>query len=328
MLSTQNKISNITFVGSGISASFTLLNFLTLINKGPRLKKVLSINIIEKSSEFNTGIPYGTRSGSSTLLITSLRNFLPEPELSEFLVWLNKNKDWLIKEYKNEGGILSKKWLEIHSDAIQNNQWEDLFIPRRFFGHYINQMVEENVAHLTAKKIIEVKKENSIEKPAVFFIGGLRAFDFDLIEDGMKSMTDAVKPARLYSWNQKEEMIDEIKTRKENQPVVLVGHGLGADTAVEIAQELNTLDNRFRRVDMLVTLNSIGFNNDFIPENVLANKNYLTADNGWMDDSANIAINYKTTKVENFLRPESHADLDQSSDIQRQIINEIDRLVY
>ena len=53
MLSTQNKISNITFVGSGISASFTLLNFLTLINKGPRLKKVLSINIIEKSSEFN-----------------------------------------------------------------------------------------------------------------------------------------------------------------------------------------------------------------------------------------------------------------------------------
>lgn len=179
-----------------------------------------------------------------------------------------------------------------------------------------------------AKKIIEVKKENSIEKPAVFFIGGLRAFDFDLIEDGMKSMTDAVKPARLYSWNQKEEMIDEIKTRKENQPVVLVGHGLGADTAVEIAQELNTLDNRFRRVDMLVTLNSIGFNNDFIPENVLANKNYLTADNGWMDDSANIAINYKTTKVENFLRPESHADLDQSSDIQRQIINEIDRLVY
>ena len=32
----------------------------------------------------------------STLLITSLKNFLPEPELSIFIEWLNENKTWLM----------------------------------------------------------------------------------------------------------------------------------------------------------------------------------------------------------------------------------------
>lgn len=177
-------------------------------------------------------------------------------------------------------------------------------------------------------KAVVKKEAESVDKPAVFFIGGLRALDFDLVEDGMKSMTDAVEPARYYSWDQKDEMIEEIKIRKSNQPVVLVGHGFGADTAVEIAQELNTLENRFKRVDLLVTLNSIGFNNDFIPSNVLTNKNFLTADNSFIDDGPNIAVNYKTTKVENFLRPEDHSDLDESTDIQREIMNHIDRLVF
>ncbi len=178
-----------------------------------------------------------------------------------------------------------------------------------------------------ASKIIPKAEKASVEKPAVFFIGGLRALDFDVLEDGMKSMTDAVDEARYYGWDQKNEMIDEIKTRKKDQPIILVGHGFGSDTAVEIAQDLNTLENKFRTVDLLVTLNSIGVNNDFIPQNVLTNKNYLTADNSFIDDGPNIAINYKTTKVENFLRPEQHSDLDETVDIQREIMQEIDRLI-
>lgn len=156
MFRSTNKVSDITFIGSGISASFTILNFLDLIKKGPKLKNTISINIVDKYPEFNTGIPYGSRSGTSTLLITSLRNFLPEPELTKFIKWLNTNKDWLLKEYKNEGGILSEKWLSNNDDDIKNNRWEELFIPRRFFGYYINQIVEHNINELTNKKIIEV----------------------------------------------------------------------------------------------------------------------------------------------------------------------------
>ncbi len=156
MFRDPNKISDISFIGSGISASFTVLNFLDLIKNGPKLKNRLSIHVIDKFPEFNTGIPYGARSGSSTLLITSLRNFLPEPELTKFIKWLNVNKDWLLKEFKNEGGILSEKWLDINGVDIQNNKWKDIFIPRRFFGYYINEMVENSIKELTSKNAIEI----------------------------------------------------------------------------------------------------------------------------------------------------------------------------
>ena len=156
MFRNPNKISDISFIGSGISASFTILNFLNLIKNGSKLKNRICINIIDKYSEFNTGIPYGSRSGTSTLLITSLRNFLPEPELTQFIKWLNINKDWLLKEFKKEGGILSEKWLDTHAHSIQNNNWKDIFIPRRFFGYYINEMVENSIKDLTSKNAIKI----------------------------------------------------------------------------------------------------------------------------------------------------------------------------
>ncbi|WP_303317713.1 GNAT family N-acetyltransferase [Flavivirga abyssicola] len=155
-METHKKISDITFIGSGISTSFSIINFLDQINNEVHVDSKISISIIEKYSEFNIGIPYGTRSGFSTLLITSLRNFLIEPELGLFIKWLNKNKTWLLNEFEKEGGALSKKWLLDNEEKISNNNWEDLFIPRRFFGCYINLRVNNKIKELTEKGLVNV----------------------------------------------------------------------------------------------------------------------------------------------------------------------------
>lgn len=160
---------DISFIGSGISTSFTLLHFINDIEKQKITRKTY-IAIIDKYPEFNTGIPYGSRSGFSTLLITSLRNFLPEPELSEFIEWLNSNKKWLLEEFRKEGGELSKEWLSLHAKEIQNKEWEDIFIPRRFFGCYIDQKVkgkikaleEQNLIHIdyVTSKVMDLEKDS------------------------------------------------------------------------------------------------------------------------------------------------------------------------
>ncbi|QLG46683.1 GNAT family N-acetyltransferase [Costertonia aggregata] len=151
----QKQIEDITFIGSGISTSFTLLHLLEKV-KDKKEHPFLNITVIDKYGEFNTGIPYGKRSGFSVLLITSLRNFLPEPELSPFLKWLKLNKEWLIDEFKSEGGELSKKWVVDHATEIKNNEWEDLFIPRRFFGCYIDEKVKTTVDSLEKEKRLKV----------------------------------------------------------------------------------------------------------------------------------------------------------------------------
>ena len=148
------EISDLTFIGSGISTSFSILNFLNLVENDSNKNNIISIDIIEKFPEFNLGLPYGVRSGFSTHLITSLKNFLAEPELSLFTIWLSKNKSWLLKEYKNEGGILSAEWLNTNRNDIEHDKWEELFIPRRFFGCYIDQLVESKITKLSkANKI-------------------------------------------------------------------------------------------------------------------------------------------------------------------------------
>jgi len=160
MNETKSKIADITFVGSGISSSFTLLNLLDIIESEKDSSKV-KINIIDKYDEFNSGVPYGSRSGFSVLLITSLKDFLPEPELSKFKKWLNNNKKWLLDKFKKDGGKLSENWLEEHKDQIQDNDWDDLFIPRSFFGVYITERVKRKVEILKTEGLVEVNYMNS-----------------------------------------------------------------------------------------------------------------------------------------------------------------------
>ncbi|WP_081980844.1 GNAT family N-acetyltransferase [Cellulophaga sp. Hel_I_12] len=155
MSDSKPTIQDIIFIGSGISTSFSLIKLMKLIEK-KSIPEKLFISIIEKNGEFHTGIPYGSRSGFSALLITSLRNFLPQPQLADFILWLNDNKNWLLKEFEKEGGERSKVWLETHAMELKNNDWEDLFIPRRFFGCYMEQKVTQEIERLEGKNLIKV----------------------------------------------------------------------------------------------------------------------------------------------------------------------------
>lgn len=177
----NNTITDITFVGSGISSSFTIINFLNLLDKSHLTKKI-SINIIDKYAEFNTGIPYGERSGFSTLLITSLKNFLPEPERTRFISWLNINKDWLLKAYEKEGGILSQEWLKHHKEEIENNDWKDLFLPRRFFGVYIDERIKTKIKLFEDQNRIKV---NYIKKEVVDITKTENIFNISLEDDAI-----------------------------------------------------------------------------------------------------------------------------------------------
>ncbi|MBT8257434.1 MAG: FAD/NAD(P)-binding protein [Bacteroidia bacterium] len=157
MNNTSNKnIIDITFIGSGISTSFTLIALLESLQGHSSSAKPLKIALIERDPEFFTGLAYGPRSGSSALLITSLADFLPEgPVRDEFISWLNLNKKELLDELKHDGGDLSLNWIRTHRDEIEAGDWLDIYIPRRFFGKYIREKVE--------KVIRETEKQFPVE---------------------------------------------------------------------------------------------------------------------------------------------------------------------
>ncbi|MBL7664081.1 MAG: hypothetical protein JNM93_03020 [Bacteriovoracaceae bacterium] len=191
----------------------------------------------------------------------------------------------------------------------------------------------KDAAKADEKKIAEVKEKSlkgTVDKPAIFFVGGLELFSSDILSGsykGIKDMSEYVNGARYYGWDQKSEMIEEIQKRKSDAPVIIVGHSLGGDTAVEIAQELNTLENGFRKVDLLFTIDSVGLNNDIIPSNVKKNIHYFGNQSWFLNDGPNWAENQKKTEVENNLLPVDHTKLDDNIDVQAHVLAEIDTIV-
>ncbi len=153
----NNTISDISFIGAGISTSFTILSYLKELNNTKTINSgIVRITIIDKYPEFFKGIPYGKRSGNSVLLINSLRSFLPEPERSAFIIWLKENKKNLINNFLETGGNGAKLWYSNNLEAINSNNWENLFIPRSFFGKYITNKVNKAIEKAENKKLIKL----------------------------------------------------------------------------------------------------------------------------------------------------------------------------
>ena len=88
-------------------------------------------------------------------------------------------------------------------------------------------------------------------------------------------MAENVPHGRHFSWKDEDQVLEEITQTPIQQPIILVGHSLGGDAAVSLANRLNSMEHGFRNVDLLVTLDSVGFDNDLIPPNVKRNLNFI-----------------------------------------------------
>ena len=177
-----------------------------------------------------------------------------------------------------------------------------------------------------ANKLTEHKAEEKvrmIKKPAVIFIEGFSAFGISN-GDGIKDMSDNFPGAKRFSWNEKDKIVDEIKKHSPEQPVILVGHSFGADSAMEIANNLNTIQNGFRNIDLLVSIDSVGLNHSIIPMNVKRNLNFFGEGViPFLHGDPTVARNTDYTEVVNELRSELHSSMDDSTEIQYKIFNTI-----
>lgn len=177
------------------------------------------------------------------------------------------------------------------------------------------------------QKVEKLKAERLVDKPGVFVLGSLSPLGLNLISDGLEDIAQGIPEATYHDYDDVEQIIAAIKKREKAQPIILVGHGLGGDSAVEIAQKLNSVEHGFRKIDLLVTLDSQGKDNDLIPQNVVKNLNYIGKEQGWLNDEPNMPMDMKRTTVINNLREEGHLSLDNSEAVQMEIVENINNLI-
>ena len=277
-LHVTSKPFDVAFIGSGIASSFTLINLLRGLLEQP-VDTTLEIAVIEKYPEFFSGIPYGERSGNTALLITSLEDFLPEPELSKFIDWLNVRKEELLDRFIKEGGNLSQQWMDNHKGEIAENSWKKIFVPRRFFGIYISEKVSETIREVEAAGLANIhliqEEISDIERKQDFYhlVGNTHALNAKRIVLGIGS------PPTKPIWDNSEfdgsgesllipelyqpglnDRIEQVKEFVENSgrsdlKVLIIGANA---SALEILYKLNDVEAIGSNVDKFYFLSSLG----------------------------------------------------------------------
>ncbi len=178
----------------------------------------------------------------------------------------------------------------------------------------------------SAKESESVKEGSQpIDKPGIFFVKGFSINPFENEKSGLGEMSGNIPSAEVFKWNNKNEIIEAVKSRPHGQPIILVGHGMGGDTVVDVANELNRVEHGFRNIDLLVTLDSIGSDNDIIPQNVKENFNLISDQDYFFNDGPNVARKKEMTFVSNELRPESHNQLETEPEVQFLVYEKINK---
>ena len=183
------------------------------------------------------------------------------------------------------------------------------------------------VVEKTLETVLPEQEKGQSEGPKLIFMSGLHLVGLSDDGEGLEAMAAGVENGKHFSWRDEEKVLDEIKRTPKTEPIVLVGHSLGGDAVVNISNKVNSLEYGFRKIDLLVTLDSVGFDNDIIPKNVKKNLNYIGNEDVFFNDGPNIARNFSKTDVVNELRSETHTQLDDSVDIQEQVLGEIDSIL-
>ncbi len=150
-------IADISFIGSGIATTLTFIEVLDKLLNNPLPTKKLKVAVIEKHQEFWKGIPYGTRSSINALTITSIHEFIYEPERPLFFEWLKSNENDWISYYREHGGTTADKWLKNNLSLIENEKWETIYIPRFLFGKYLSQKFMHLLNAAEEKQLVEIK---------------------------------------------------------------------------------------------------------------------------------------------------------------------------
>lgn len=156
-LSKSSHHVDVALVGGGVTSTSTLLQLLAEHRGGRTGAATLRVALIDRDGDFCGGLPYGSRSGSASLTVTTLDEFVPDPLREDFLRWLGDHRERILDG--DPELPVSRSWVEEHAEEIRGDRWASLFVPRLFFGRFLRDATDEAVARAEGVEVLFVQGE-------------------------------------------------------------------------------------------------------------------------------------------------------------------------
>jgi uncharacterized NAD(P)/FAD-binding protein YdhS len=295
LFASPNSTYDLVIVGAGISCTYTLIHYLSLLSEkltttgqGEEQRekpKTLKVAVLDKSGEFWTGVPYGSRSGQQSLIITSLKEFLPQPERDRFTDWLKANYNSVVSSLQARSGIFNSQWFKSYQAAIEQNNWDDIFVPRYLFGWYLKdrvaslleqaaaqnylqcELIKADVCniqkHSTVYQIDTTEQHSLVATKVVLAIGSppnkgaflsqLESLERSSAKNEICCITDMYEPGQNSNI---ERILQRLQTNRDRPKQVLI---IGSNaSALETIYSLNNLPEVAKLIDKFVVISPSG----------------------------------------------------------------------
>ena len=113
---------------------------------------------LKKTQSFGPGFLNGNRSCKNSLIITDLKNFLPEEYREKYIDWLKNNIHWLLEDFKEAHSFKAKNWVSLNQNKIELNQWERIYLPRYWYGLYLKHEISQKLDFVVKKGLVVIEK--------------------------------------------------------------------------------------------------------------------------------------------------------------------------
>lgn len=133
-MTNNNDIHDLAIVGAGLSGS--LLTVRILEGLASRAERLRILNC-DRDGAFGRGVPYGERhTQPGFLLIEPVAKSTPP----EFQQWLLAHRGALARQARESTDTALRLWAAQSADALEGGRMDDLYVPRRWFGRFAQEM--------------------------------------------------------------------------------------------------------------------------------------------------------------------------------------------
>ncbi len=150
----MSETFDLAIIGAGLSGARVLIELIDRLLRNPaRADAAIKIALFDRIGEFGRGIPYGSYSERSSMLIETLE----ATRCPQFSRWLARHPE-VLENLADARNACDRDWFARNRQTISSREFSELYLPRHIFGLFSEQALAQRIDAAQRARCIHVTR--------------------------------------------------------------------------------------------------------------------------------------------------------------------------